>query len=121
MNKADLGDPSKNPFLKGKNGELTKTAKTKLNTSRKKIKAQNLLNGQRYQSTSDFRFEYALDYLLSFVEMQALGGKAQLYTKVAESVPMFASVKGEVNCSLMPLGIGYRVNPDGSKTLTLPA
>ena len=117
VNKADLGDPSKNPFLKGKDGELTKTAKTKLNTSRKKIKAQNLLNGQRYQSTSDFRFEYALDYLLSFVEMQALGGKVQLYTKVAESVPMFASVKGEVNCSLMPLGIGYRVNPDGSKTL----
>ena len=117
VNKADLGDPSKNPFLKGKDGELTKTAKTKLNTSRKKIKAQNLLNGQRYQSTSDFRFEYALDYLLSFVEMQALGGKVQLYTKVAESVPMFASVNSEVNCSLMPLGIGYRVNPDGSKTL----
>ena len=117
LNDAGLGDPKKNPFLKGKNGKLTPAAQKALQKSRAKIKAQNLLNGQRYQSTSDFRFEYALDYLLSFVEMQSLGGKVQLYTKVAESVPMFASVNGEVNCSLMPLGIGYRVNKDGSKTL----
>lgn len=117
LNKAELGDPAKNPFLKSKNGKLTKAAEKTLRTSRSKIKAQNLLNGQRYQSTSDFRFEYALDYLMSFVEMQALGAKVQLYTKVAESVRMFASVGAEVNCSLMPLGVGYRTNKDGSKTL----
>lgn len=118
LKKAELGDPAKNPFLKSKNGKLTPAAEKALQKSIAKIKAQNLLNGQRYQSTSDFRFEYALDYLLSFVEMQALGGKVQLYTKVAEAVRMFASIGAEVNCSLMPLGIGYRVNKDGSKTLT---
>ena len=114
---ADLGNPKRNPFLKGKDGRLTADAKKALAKSRQRVKAQNLLNGQRYQSTSDFRFEYALDYLLSFAEMQALGGKVQLYTKVPESVRMFATVGAEVNCSLMPLGDGYVVNRDGSKTL----
>lgn len=104
---ADLGNPAKNNVLKSENGELSKAAQNDLDRSRERMRAQNLLNGQRYQSTSDFRFEYALDYLMSFVEMQAVGGKVQLYTKVAESVPMFASVNAEVNCSLMPKGNGY--------------
>ena len=108
--KKGLGDQTKNPFLASKDGTLNKTAKNAWTKSRAKVKAQNLLNGQRFQSTSDFRFEYALDYLLAFVEMQALGSKVQLYTKVPEAVRMFATVYAEVNCSLMPLGVGYDEN-----------
>ena len=108
--KENLGDQTKNPFLKAKTGKLSKAANTVLDKSRNKVKAQNLLNGQRFQSTSDFRFEYALDYLLALTEMQALGSKIQMYTKVPESVRMMASCGAEVNCSLMPLGVGYDEN-----------
>lgn len=108
--KDSLGDQTKNPFLKAKTGKLSKTAQNELNKSRLKVKVQNLLNGQRFQSTSDFRFEYALDYLLVLTEMQALGSKVQLYTKVPEAVRMLASCGAEVNCSLMPLGVGYDEN-----------
>ncbi len=115
---AALGDPAKNEFIKAEDGKLSKTAQKQLTKSRQKVKAQNLLGGQRYQSTSDFRFEYALDYLLSFVELQTLGSKIQLYTKVPESVEMWASIGAETNCSLMPLGVGYRKNKNGTYTLT---
>ena len=107
---SNIGDQSINNVLKSESGELTADAKKDLDRSSKAMKAQNLMNGQRFQSTSDFRFEYALDYLLAFIDLQAIGGKVQLYTKVPEAVGFLASMGAEVNCSLMPLGIGY--NPE---------
>ena len=73
----------------------------------KRVRAQNLIGGQRLQSTSDFRYEYALDYLQTFLEMQALGSKAQTYTKVREFVDIICSVGGDCNMSVMPKGKGY--------------
>lgn len=80
-----------------------------LNTARKKMAAQNLIGGMRFQSTSDFRYEYASDYLLAFFEMQAMGANVQLYTKVLEAVDFFASVGCDVNLSVMPRDKGLGV------------
>ena len=102
-----LGVQANNKVLDSENGELTKDALKSLDASQNAMRAQNLLNGLRFQSTSDFRFEYALDYLLAFMDLQAIGGKVQLYTKVPEAVGFLASMGAEVNCSLMPLGLGY--------------
>jgi len=68
---------------------------------------QNLKGGSRAQSTSDFRFEFVTDYLLHFMQLQAIGSYGQTYTKVPEAVPMLCSVGYEVNMSLMPKGKGF--------------
>lgn len=116
---APILEPENNKFLKPtKAGKLDKTAASQISATRKRAKAQNLLNGQRLQSTSDFRFEFALDQLLAMVELQNIGAKAQLYTKVPESIDFFASCGAEVNCSLMPLKDGYRTRTDGTLELT---
>lgn len=83
----------------------------------KKQLAQNLIGGMRYQSTSDFRFEYGSDYLITFLEMQAIGAKVQLYTKVIEAVDFLCTVGADVNMSVMPLNDGYITLPDGRKQL----
>ena len=70
--------------------------------------AQNLIGGQRFQSTSDFRYEYALDYIQSFWELQALGSKLQTYTKVVEYADIIAAIGGDVNLSVMPRNKGFR-------------
>ena len=103
---------SKNAFTSAAYGqaELTKDQKTLLASALKRVAAQNLLGGQRLQSTSDFRYEYALDYLQTFLEMQALGSKAQTYTKVREFVDFICSVGGDCNMSVMPKGRGYNDN-----------
>ena len=75
-----------------------------------RMKAQNLIGGQRFQSTSDFRYEYGLDYLQSFLELQAIGGKMQTYTKIVEYAEMVASMGGDVNLSVMGLGSGLDEN-----------
>lgn len=72
-----------------------------------KAKRQNLIGGQRFQSTSDFRPEWGLDYIMTFIEQQAIGSNGQLYTKVNEAVPMYASVGIDTNCSIMPYADGY--------------
>lgn len=100
---AKLGN-SNRVFL-NKNG-LTKTARNAYNKAIDNAKRQNRMNGQRLQSTSDFRFEYGLDYLLSFIELEAIGAKAQMYTKVPEAVKFLASTGTEVNCSIMAKGSG---------------
>ena len=69
---------------------------------------QNLKNGSRAQSTSDFRFEYITDYILHFMQLQSIGSYGQTYTKVPEAVPVLCSVGYEVNMSLMPKGKGYK-------------
>lgn len=80
-------------------------------------RAQNLLGGTRFQSTSDFRYEFGSDYLLSFLEMQAIGSKVQLYTKVIEAVDFFATMGADVNLSVMPLNDGYITMEDGTNKL----
>jgi hypothetical protein len=97
----------------GNTGALTEDQLKAINAAIRKTKAQNLIGGQRYQSTSDFRYDYGLDYLLSFFEGQALGMKLQCYTKVVEFAEIVASLGGDVNLSVMPFGKGYQ-------TVTLP-
>lgn len=102
-----------NPFMNGdkkKQGSIVRSAINRL-------KAQNLIGGQRYQSTSDFRFDYGSDYLITFLEMQAVGAKVQLYTKVLEAVDFLAGVGADCNLSVMPLGDGFITKEDGTKKL----
>lgn len=94
---------TKNPFF-NKNPKAARAAITRAAT---RARAQNLIGGQRFQSTSDFRAEWGIDYLMTFLECQAAGSQVQLYTKVIEAVDMFASAGAEVNLSIMPKGDGY--------------
>ena len=93
-----------NPFL---SVNISNNKQKIFNRALKNVKVQNLMGGSRAQSTSDFRFEYVLDYLLHFMELQALGCKGQTYTKVPEAVTLLASVGYEVNMSIMPEGKGW--------------
>ena len=102
-----------NPFLNGDD----KTRKEIIAKAIEKQARQNLIGGQRYQSTSDFRYEYGSDYLITFLEMQAVGAKVQLYTKVIEAVDFLASMGADINLSVMPLSDGYITLPDGTKKL----
>ena len=102
-----------NAFL---NGDL-KAQDNYVKNAIKKQLAQNLIGGMRYQSTSDFRYEYGSDYLITFLEMQAIGAKVQLYTKVIEAVDFLCTVGADVNLSVMPLGDGYVTLEDGRKQL----
>lgn len=102
-----------NPFLTGDE----KRADSVLASTRKRMRAQNLIGGQRFQSTSDYRPEWGLDYLMTFLEMQAVGAKGQLYTKVIEAVDMFATAGIEVNLSIMPKGNGYHIDENGKPVL----
>ena len=102
-----------NPFLNGD----TKTRLEILKKAIEKQAKQNLIGGQRYQSTSDFRYEYGSDYLITFLEMQAIGAKVQLYTKVIEAVDFLATMGADVNLSVMPLSNGYVTLPNGKKKL----
>lgn len=103
-------DKLKNPFL-DQRGMLDKSTKRTLERARLKQKIQAFLGGQRFQSTSDARYENASDYLLAALEMQAMRGKVQVYTKVDGAVPAFSAWGFSINQSLMPLGGG--LNPKG--------
>lgn len=78
---------------------------------------QNLIGGQRLQSTSDFRPEWGLDYMMTFLELQAIGSKVQMYTKVAEAVPLLASMGGDINLSIMGKGQGWHIDENGNYVL----
>ena len=97
------------------NGKKDKAA---IQRAIKRYMAQNLIGGQRFQSTSDYRPEWGLDYMITFMQLQMLGAKGQLYTKVAEAVPMYASVGIEANLSVMPKGKGYSLDENGNPVLT---
>ena len=109
----NIGVGEENMFLNGD----TQAAQKKIDAARAKARAQNLLGGTRFQSTPDFRYEFGSDYLLSFLEMQAIGSKVQLYTKVIEAVDFFATMGADVNLSVMPLNDGYITTEDGTKKL----
>lgn len=88
-----------------------------LNDASRNAAIQNLLGGLRFQSTSDWRYEYGSDYLMAFVELQAVGSNVQLYTKVIEAVDFLASMNADVNMSAMPLGDGWYMGEDGKRHL----
>lgn len=94
------------------------TDKTNAKNAIQRALAQNLLGGMRFQSTSDYRPEWGLDYVMAFMQLQMIGSKAQLYTKVAEAVPMYASVGVETNLSIMAKGDGYSLDENGNPVLT---
>ena len=94
-----------NLFLQQR-GMLDSKAKKVLEGARAKQKVQAFLGGQRFQSTSDARYENASDYLIAALEMQAMQGMVQVYTKVDGAVPAFSTWGFSINQSLMPLGGG---------------
>lgn len=98
-----------NIFLRQK-GTLDKKAREALDRARLKQKIQAFIGGQRFQSTSDARYENASDYLLAALEMQAMHGMVQVYTKVDGAVPALATWNYSINQSLMPLGGGLDEN-----------
>lgn len=103
-----------NPFLIMDDENAEKKAQEYFDRAVEKVKAQNLKNGQRWQSWSDFRAEWGSDYLMEMLVMDALGAKVQTYTKVHEALDLLASAGFEVNMSLMPHGDGFWHNEDGS-------
>ena len=109
----DIQVGESNAFLNGDE----KAQQKYLESAIKKQKAQNLIGGMRYQSTSDFRYEYGSDYLITFLEMQAIGAKVQMYTKVIEAADFLCTVGAELNLSVMPLDNGFVTLEDGRKQL----
>lgn len=102
-----------NAFLTGDDAAAERAVRNAI----ERMKAKNLIGGQRFQSTSDYRPEWGIDYMMTFLEMQAIGAKGQLYTKVIEAVDMFATAGIEVNLSIMPKGNGWHVDENGNKVL----
>lgn len=98
-----------NIFLNQK-GTLDTAARKALDKATRKMNNQAFLGGQRFQSTSDARFENAFDYLLAALEVQAMHGMVQVYTKVPGAVPSFAAWGFSTNQSLMPKGGGLNEN-----------
>lgn len=101
-----------NNFFLQQRGQMDKQARKALDSARLKQKIQAFLGGQRFQSTSDARYENASDYLLAALEMQAMHGMVQVYTKVDGAVPTFEAWGFSTNQSLMPLGGG--LDADGN-------
>ena len=93
-------------------GKLDKKSRDALKRARLKQKIQAFIGGQRFQSTSDARYENASDYLLAALEMQAMAGMVQAYTKVDGAVPAFSAWGFSINQSLMPLNGG--LDADGN-------
>lgn len=91
----------------------------KLQNRVKTMRAQNLIGGFRWQSTSDFRPEWGLDYIMTMLEMQACGAKGQLYTKIIEAAEMFATAGIETNLSLIAKGKGYHLDENGRPVIGL--
>lgn len=100
-----------NYFLNQK-GTMDANARKALDKARLKQKIQAFIGGQRFQSTSDARYENASDYLLAALEMQAMKGMVQVYTKVDGAVPAFSAWGFSINQSLMPLNGG--LDKDGN-------
>lgn len=99
-----------NNFFLQQNGQMDAKARKALDSARAKQKNQAFIGGQRFQSTSDARYENASDYLLAALEMQAMHGMVQVYTKVDGAVPAFEAWGFSSNQSLMPRGSGLDAN-----------
>ena len=103
---------SLNNYFLNQKGKLDKQSRDALKKARMKQKIQAFIGGQRFQSTSDARYENASDYLLAALEMQAMHGMVQAYTKVDGAVPAFSAWGFSINQSLMPLNGG--LDADGN-------
>ena len=101
-----------NNYFLNQMGKLDKQSRDAMKRARLKQKIQAFIGGQRFQSTSDARYENASDYLLAALEMQAMGGMVQVYTKVDGAVPAFSAWGFSINQSLMPLNGG--LDADGN-------
>ena len=101
-----------NNYFLNQKGKLDKQSRDALLRARLKQKIQAFIGGQRFQSTSDARYENASDYLLAALEMQAMGGMVQAYTKVDGAIPAFSAWGFSSNQSLMPLDGG--LDADGN-------
>ena len=101
-----------NNYFLNQKGKLDKQSREALKKARMKQKIQAFIGGQRFQSTSDARYENASDYLLAALEMQAMHGMVQAYTKVDGAVPAFSAWGFSINQSLMPLNGG--LDADGN-------
>ena len=100
-----------NVFLElDEDGNLTPAAQRVLVKARMNEYVQAFLGGQRIQATSAARPENFTDYLIAFVELQAMGAFGQGYTKVLGAVDLFAEAGFGVNMSMMPLGGGLDKN-----------
>ena len=99
-----------NNYFINQKGKLDKQSRDALKRARQKQKIQAFIGGQRFQSTSDARYENASDYLLAALEMQAMAGMVQCYTKVDGAVPAFSAWGFSINQSLMPLNGGLDAN-----------
>lgn len=106
-----------NPFttaniVKDKKGNLTlnKQGQKDIATAIVNAQKQNLRGGYRWQSFSDFRYEYATDYIITAIEMNIIGAYCQTYTKVPEALDFFGAMGVSANCSYIPIGKGYDSN-----------
>lgn len=113
----DSNSATGNALFENVKGTFTDEQQKAFEKAVQRTKAQNLIGGQRFQSTSDFRYDYALDYVMAFFECQALGSNLQTYTKIVEFADMVASVGGDVNLSVMPKNKGYITTKDGVNRL----
>lgn len=113
----------KNPFYNAASGDAKtaadgmRDAVDAVKRAIKRAKGQNLIGGLRLQSTSDYRAEWGIDYMMAFFEMQAIGSQGQLYTKVIEAVDFLATTGCEVNLSIMGRGDGYHTDKNGNQVL----
>ena len=96
-----------NPY-RNEHGKITEssTRGKNLKSARQKQLNQLFIGGQRLQSTSDARFDNAVDYLLAALELQSMQAGAQVYTKVPGAVAFFNICKMCTNMSMMPKGGG---------------
>ena len=105
--KAKAAGALNNPYQTERGRITDSSARGKnLKTARKKELNQLFIGGQRLQSTSDARFDNAVDYLLAALELQSMKGGAQVYTKVPGAVAFFNICKMCTNMSMMPKGGG---------------
>ena len=109
--KADPNKTLSNPY-KTEHGKITDTSARgkNLKAARQKELNQLFIGGQRLQSTSDARFDNAVDYLLAALELQSMKAGAQVYTKVPGAVAFFNTCKMCTNMSMMPKGGGLDAN-----------
>lgn len=96
-----------NPFMRGTYSPST------FNKIRKYVRAQNLYGGLRVHSSSDFRMDNALDYVLLFNELQLAHSKVQTYTKAPEEIVFFATAGADINISLIGKGDGLLRDKNG--------
>ncbi len=109
--KAKANGSLNNPYQTERGRITENSARGKnLKAARQKELNQLFIGGQRLQSTSDARFDNAVDYLLSALELQAMHSGAQVYTKVPGAVAFFNACKYCTNMSMMPKGGGLDAN-----------